>query len=1137
MGTVPAFASENIWHSTLNEFRSLMDQGRSEPALGVAERLLALAEADPGKDPDKLAMSLFALGSMYRESQQYEKALPLYLRLQKVSEDLVGPEHQNTVAIIIITARTYFNLGLYEKALPLQQRALSIYERTLGKEHFDTISTANNLAITFIKLGRFNEALTTQIEATKLIENTAGPEHADTASALNILAAIYAETSQHEEALKLHLRALSIREKIFGSDHPITAMSLNNLSQIYGAMGQYEKALPLLKRALAIAEKSQNIEGPEIAWILGNIASTYNALSQYEDAISFNLQALAVRENSIGTEHPDMAATLMNLASTQGRIGRYEEALKNQKKAIAILEKTVGPEHPDTAWGLNNLANIYNDISLQEMALPLYLRALSIDEKVYGQEHPRIAASLNNLSHTYSELAQYDKALPPQKRALAIHEKALGPEHPDTATSLSNLASTYNALAQHEKALPLHQRALAIREKVLGPDHPDTALSLNNVAGTFSELTIHETSLTLQKRALAIYEKVLGPEHPATATSLNNLAGTYGELGLREKSLPLYQRALAIREKALGPEHPDTAGVLNNLASTYNDLAMYDMALPLHQRALAIREKALGPKHPDTAMSLSNLSYTLVRMGHADLAITFLKSAINIYQNQREQISRINASSLKSYTDSLTGTYQALASMLIDKGLFPDAQLVLDMLKEEEQFEFIQRSSNADPRQTRIGYSSTEKQWMSRYRQIADRLVTLGLEEHELQKQAKIGLNAEQKQRQKTLADDLRVAQIAFDSFLTEMREGFARQGPAKAEDLKSTSQDALRELQSLLRTVSEDAVLLQYYVTDDKVGMLLTTQGMQLARSTTLSSKELNRRISEFRRMLRDPKSDPIKPAQALYQLLVEPVAADLEQAGAKTVMLSLDGALRYLPFAALHDGQRYLLQRWNLPVYTSLTRNRLRDAASPQWQAAGMGVTRALGSFPALPAVKAEMRSIIKTSGGGVLPGEVHLDEAFTAQRFKEVGQRPFQLLHVASHFQFSPGTEANSFLLLGDGHQLTLGDIRSQNFRFDHVDLLTLSACDTGLGGGRDAQGREIEGFGVIAQQQGAKAVLATLWAVADESTATLMADMYSRRQRQGLSKIEALQGAQASLLSNKRYGHPFYWAPFILMGNWK
>ena len=102
--------------------------------------------------------------------------------------------------------------------------------------------------------------------------------------------------------------------------------------------------------------------------------------------------------------------------------------------------------------------------------------------------------------------------------------------------------------------------------------------------------------------------------------------------------------------------------------------------------------------------------------------------------------------------------------------------------------------------------------------------------------------------------------------------------------------------------------------------------------------------------------------------------------------------------------------------------------------------------------------------------------------------------------------------------------MGDIRTQNYRFDHLDLLTLSACDTGLGGGRDATGREIEGFGVIAQQQGAKAVLATLWPVADESTAKLMAEMYRRRQDNKLTKIESLRQAQLSLLEQTRYEHP-------------
>jgi CHAT domain-containing protein len=463
--------------------------------------------------------------------------------------------------------------------------------------------------------------------------------------------------------------------------------------------------------------------------------------------------------------------------------------------------------------------------------------------------------------------------------------------------------------------------------------------------------------------------------------------------------------------------------------------------------------------------------------------------------------------------------------------------MVLDMLKEDEQFDFIRRSAGADPRRTRIGYTPTEERWMGRYREIADRLAALGREEQALQKQAKLGLSEEQKKRQAALAADLKVAQAAFESFLEQMRQEFAAKGPARSAEFAESSVKALAELQDLLKGLGDDVALLRIYLTDEQVNFLLTTPGVQLARNVKIKTQDLNRQVAELNRLLRDPKADPLPAAQALYKLLLAPVEQDLQQAGAKTVMLSLDGVLRYLPFGVLHDGQRYALQRWNLPIYTSVVRERLRETANANWQAAGLGVTRKHGNFDPLPAVRTEMSSIIRTGATGVLPGEVHLDEAFTAQRLKDVSQRRFPVVHVASHFQFSPGTEINSFLLLGDGTQLTLGDIRTQNYRFDDVDLLTLSACDTGLGGGRDQRGREIEGFGVIAQQQGAKAVLATLWKVADSSTATLMGDMYRRRTQSGLSKIEALRQAQMAMAAQPRTAHPFYWAPFVLMGNWK
>jgi CHAT domain-containing protein len=180
----------------------------------------------------------------------------------------------------------------------------------------------------------------------------------------------------------------------------------------------------------------------------------------------------------------------------------------------------------------------------------------------------------------------------------------------------------------------------------------------------------------------------------------------------------------------------------------------------------------------------------------------------------------------------------------------------------------------------------------------------------------------------------------------------------------------------------------------------------------------------------------------------------------------------------------------------------------------------------------------------------------------------RRRHKVVHIASHFMFAPGDETNSALLLGDGQFLSLAQIKSLPNVFGGVDLLTLSACNTATGGA--ANGKEVEGFAVLAQRQGAKAVVASLWPVADRSTTLLMEEFYRLREAQaGTPKAEALRRAQLELLrggaaagaqanrglalreqgqspSGGRpftpdpkapFAHPFFWAPFILIGNWK
>jgi CHAT domain-containing protein len=371
-----------------------------------------------------------------------------------------------------------------------------------------------------------------------------------------------------------------------------------------------------------------------------------------------------------------------------------------------------------------------------------------------------------------------------------------------------------------------------------------------------------------------------------------------------------------------------------------------------------------------------------------------------------------------------------------------------------------------------------------------------------------------------------------------------------------------LRALQTTLGSLGHGAVTLHYVMVENKLKMILTTPAIQIARESEISSKDLNRKIQEFHALLSDPRKNPLPLGQELYKHLIGPVREDLRQAKAQTLMVSLDGAMRYIPLAALHDGEKYLIEDYRISIYTEAAKDKLKDDPKKQWTVAGLGLTRRIEGFDPLPSVRKEIEGIIKTGDRGVLPGEAHFDQEFNEQRFRQALDKSYPVLHIASHFVFKPGNESNSFLLLGDGKQLSLRVLRD-DYTFGEIDLITLSACETAVGGGVDANGLEIEGFGALAQQQGAKSVIATLWKVADESTGILMQNLYRIRESTKKTKIEALREAQLKFIRGevkagavyaqrgaarpdaggwkpdaaKPYAHPYYWAPFILMGNWK
>jgi CHAT domain-containing protein len=295
---------------------------------------------------------------------------------------------------------------------------------------------------------------------------------------------------------------------------------------------------------------------------------------------------------------------------------------------------------------------------------------------------------------------------------------------------------------------------------------------------------------------------------------------------------------------------------------------------------------------------------------------------------------------------------------------------------------------------------------------------------------------------------------------------------------------------------------------------------------------------------------------------MFFKPVDEELKKYGATNLMIYLDGILRYISLPVLRDGETYLVQRYRMTLFTKASFAQIQREPGEKKKILGLGASRGGEGFDPLPHVKDEIEGIVndKEKGfNGIIPGKAFLDNDFTKETFvNQLKTAAYPLVHISSHFVFNTGIETGdeggdetkSHLLMGDGSVMNLKEIREQKGLFNRVELLMLSACETGRG---DADGREIDGFGELAQQSGAQCVVASLWKVPDASTKDLMVNFY-RILKQGkvTSKIQALRQAQLELaglddLLNKnnsmvkrkksKYSHPYYWGPFIMIGNWR
>ena len=335
------------------------------------------------------------------------------------------------------------------------------------------------------------------------------------------------------------------------------------------------------------------------------------------------------------------------------------------------------------------------------------------------------------------------------------------------------------------------------------------------------------------------------------------------------------------------------------------------------------------------------------------------------------------------------------------------------------------------------------------------------------------------------------------------------------------------------IEQIDPNGAVIYSIILPDRLAIILSQPEQPLKHySTIINPEEIDRVFEDLYANLNPflSPTNPLKPNQTFYNWLIRPLESQLEQNQTETLVFILDGVMRGIPVASLHDGKQYLIEKYGLALTPGLQLLTSRSLTSGTLETIGGGLTQPRQGFSSLPNVETEFLEI-----SNLVTSEILLDESFTRDRLQaQITDLPYPIVHLATHGQFSSRAE-DTFLLTWDD-RINVKDLdrllQERNLAEDApIELLILSACQTATGDKRAALG-----LAGVAVRSGARSTVATLWAIQDDSTAEFMTQFYRVLKNREINKAEALRQAQLSLLRSSQYQHPFYWSAFVLVGNW-
>jgi CHAT domain-containing protein len=798
----------------------------------------------------------------------------------------------------------------------------------------------------------------------------------------------------------------------------------------------------------------------------------------------------------------------------------------------------------------------------------LYERAIRTLAREWGAEHPYPAMARSRLALLDERAGQRQKAEADLREVLPVLERSLGPEHPWYLQSLVTLANLRQSAGDLQQAEQIDRQAIATLERTGQTGTILEATLLNNLADVLRAKKDNAGAEPLFRRSLEIGESVLGGDTLFVATALQNIGIMARERKDYAAALASYTRAVAIRERLLGPEHPTLAGVLTNLANVYRATGDDAKALETHFRALRMFETTVGPYARETLLAVGNIARTYAGAGDVDNALAFQRRADAILETQMRLYVATGSErqKLAFVRNEAERTDRTLSLHLNQAPDNPDAAALAALV-------LLQRKGRVQDAMTDL-FGAVRQ----RVADPADRVLLDQLKETtaHLARIALGGAGAGGPAARESVAP--------IESRKEQLEATLSERSAEFRAEMDPVTLAAVQE------AMPGDAVLLEFAVfrpfdpgaeRNEEAYGPPHYAAYVVARHAAPTGvdlgavEDIDRLIVRMRLALRDPADAEVKTrARAVDERIMQPLRASIK--GATRLLISPDGGLNLVPFEALVDEHgRYLIERYATTYLTSG-----RDLLRMQTQRAAPGppviVADPLFGEPAAAAARGRTsagdahRSVTGGADVSTLYFAPLLGSALEGRAIKTLfpeatlltGRRATKatlervtaprILHIASHGFFlddggggaRPVVEQNPLLRSGvalAGANLPgahrgdgiLTALEAAGLNLWGTSLVTLSACDTGVGEVRNGEG--VYGLRRAFMLAGAETLVMSLWPVSDVVARDTMVAYYARL-RSGIGRGDALRQAKQAILRRSTLRHPYYWAGFIQSGDW-